>query len=97
MVGGIVFHKHNLIFLLFLIWKNMILYWEKRHGIGKKDMVLGKKEAIFNWEWGRNSLPREGQKIPCLNNPFFLLCRNLDKCQSLLGRCYVCTHRRAGV
>ena len=28
-------------------------------------MVLGKKVAIFDWEWGRNSVPREGQKIPC--------------------------------
>ena len=24
--------------------------------------------AIFDWEWGRNSAPREGQKIPCLFN-----------------------------
>ena len=22
-------------------------------------MVLGKKVAIFDWEWGRNSAPRE--------------------------------------
>ena len=28
------------------------------------DMVLGKKIAIFDWEWGRNSGPRDGQKIP---------------------------------
>ena len=28
-------------------------------------MVLGKKVAIFDWECGRNSAPREGQKIPC--------------------------------
>ena len=27
-------------------------------------MVLGKRVAIFDWEWGRNSAPREGQKIP---------------------------------
>ena len=27
-------------------------------------MALGKKMAIFDWEWGRNSAPREGQKIP---------------------------------
>ena len=27
-------------------------------------MVLGKKVAVFDWEWGRNSAPREGQKIP---------------------------------
>ena len=29
-------------------------------------MVLGKEVAIFDWEWGRNSAPREGQKIPCI-------------------------------
>ena len=29
-------------------------------------MVLGKKVAIFDWEWGRNSAPREGKKMPCL-------------------------------
>ena len=28
-------------------------------------MVFGKKVAIFDWEWGRNSVPRDGQKIPC--------------------------------
>ena len=28
-------------------------------------MVLGKKVAIFDWEWGRNSAPRGGQKPPC--------------------------------
>ena len=28
---------------------------KNRHGIGKK-------VAIFDWEWGRNSAPREGQK-----------------------------------
>ena len=27
-------------------------------------MVLGKKVAIFDWEWGRISAPRDGQKIP---------------------------------
>ena len=26
-------------------------------------MELGKKVAIFNWEWGRNLAPRERQKI----------------------------------
>ena len=29
-------------------------------------MVLGKKVAIFDWEWGRNLAPREGQKMACL-------------------------------
>ena len=28
-------------------------------------MALGKKVTIFNWEWGRNSASRDGQKIPC--------------------------------
>ena len=28
-------------------------------------MVLGKKVTIFDWEWGRNSAPRDGQKRPC--------------------------------
>ena len=32
-------------------------------------MVLGKKVAIFEWEWGRNSAPRDWQKIPCLMKP----------------------------
>ena len=31
----------------------------------KTDMVLGKKVAIFDWEWGRNSAPIDWQKIPC--------------------------------
>ena len=29
-------------------------------------MVLGKKVTIFDWEWGRNSAPRDGQKRPCM-------------------------------
>ena len=29
-------------------------------------MVLGKKVAIFDWEWGGNSAPREKQLPPCL-------------------------------
>ena len=27
-------------------------------------MVLAENVAIFNWKWGQNSAPREGQKIP---------------------------------
>ena len=27
-------------------------------------MLLRIKMAIFDWEWGRNSAPREGQKMP---------------------------------
>ena len=38
-------------FFTFLIGKN-------RHGIGKKG-------GYFPLQWGRNSAPREGQKIPC--------------------------------
>ena len=33
-------------------------------------MVLGKKVAIFNWEWDRNSAPREGQKRLRINSIF---------------------------
>ena len=33
-------------------------------------MVLRKKVAIFDWEWGRNSAPRDGQKRPCYNAMF---------------------------
>ena len=29
-------------------------------------MVLGNKVAIFDWKWGQNSAPREGQKITCV-------------------------------
>ena len=35
--------------------------------LGKTDMVLGKNVAIFDWEWGRNLVPRDEQKIPCIN------------------------------
>ena len=35
-------------------------------------MVLGKKVTIFDWEWGRNSAPRDGQKRPCLVCDVFL-------------------------
>ena len=37
-------------------------------------LVLGRKVALFDWELGRNSAPREGQKIPW---PMFV---NLDLC-----------------
>ena len=32
--------------------------------LGKTDMVLGKKVAIFDWEWDRNLAPRDGRKNP---------------------------------
>ena len=32
-------------------------------------MVLGKKVAIFDWEWGQNSAPRDGQKGHGLPRP----------------------------
>ena len=35
-------------------------------------MVLGKKVAIFNWERGRNSAPREEQKIPSKISKFLI-------------------------
>ena len=34
---------------------------KKKNLTMETDKVLGIKEAIFNWEWGRNSVPREGQ------------------------------------
>ena len=33
-------------------------------------MVLGEKVAIFDWEWGRNSAPRDGQKAPCMRSRY---------------------------
>ena len=33
--------------------------------LGKIDMQLGKKVAILNWEWGRNSAPQVWQIKPC--------------------------------
>ena len=44
-------------------------------------MVLGKKAATFDWEWGRNLAPREGQKISGLGCcQVFILCAfNIDK------------------
>ena len=41
-------------------------------------MVMGKKVAIFDWKWGRNSAPRDGQKIPCLMFLGSLYCNNID-------------------
>ena len=38
-------------FFTFLNWENQTRYW-------------GKKVAIFDVEWGRNSVPRDGQKRP---------------------------------
>ena len=38
-------------FFTFQNWENLTWYW-------------GKKVAIFDWEWGRNSAPRDGQKSP---------------------------------
>ena len=34
-------------------------------------MVLGKKVAILDWEWGKNFAPRDGQKIPSLEYQAF--------------------------
>ena len=41
-------------------------------------MVLGKNVAIFDWEWGRNLAPRDGQKFPCLD----LTAAEVDDCPS---------------
>ena len=48
-------------------------------------MVLGKNVAIFYWEWGRNSAPVEGQKIPCVLVNYSLVCLCLFG--SLFCRC----------
>ena len=40
----------------------------KKKYMGKSDMVLGKKVAIFYWECGRNSAHRDGQKRPWLDS-----------------------------
>ena len=41
--------------------------------------------AIFDWEWGRNSAPREGQKIPwCLMWCFNYFLANGDFCHLLI-------------
>ena len=36
-------------------------------------MVFGKKVAIFNWEWSRNSAPREGQNMPCIVTSCYMI------------------------
>ena len=38
-------------------------------------MVLGKNVAFFDWEWGRNSAPRDGQKIPL--GPSYIVLLNI--------------------
>ena len=43
--------KKKIFFFTFLNWEKQTWYWEK-------------KLAIFEREWGKNSAPREGQKIP---------------------------------
>ena len=51
------------IYIFFLLF----LYWEKQvNGIG------GKKVAIFNREWGRNSAPREGTIISWVMHHTFM-------------------------
>ena len=36
---------------------------------GKNGHGIGKKVAIFDWEWDQNLAPRDGQKIPCMLTP----------------------------
>ena len=47
-----------------LVKKNIFFFFTFLY-LGKIDMVLGKKDAIFDWEWGQNLAPRDGQKYPC--------------------------------
>ena len=51
-------------------------------------MVLGKKVAIFVWEWGQNSAPRDGQKRPSYG---FLrnICGINKSSESILIRSYL--------
>ena len=39
--------------------KNFFFSLFGKNGHGIREMV-----AIFHWEWGRNTAPRDGQKIP---------------------------------
>ena len=54
--------------------------------LGKTDMVLGKKVAIFYWEWGRNSAPREGQKMSWELSDPGLHCLLRPICLNILGK-----------
>ena len=38
--------------------------------LGIMDMVFGKKVAIFEWEWGQNLAPRDGQKISWISSVY---------------------------
>ena len=51
-------------------------------------MVLRKKGGYFDWERGRNSAPRDGQKIPRI---LLIICAVLPVCL-LLTRCLVMGH-----
>ena len=46
--------------------KLKIIFFRFSFSFGKNGHGIGKKVAIFDWEWGRNSAPSDGQKIPCL-------------------------------
>ena len=47
-------------------------------------MVLGKKVAIFDWEWGQNSAPRDGQKMPSVYTHVSILKFNMVLHENLL-------------
>ena len=51
----------------------LFLIGKLRHGIGKKLV------AIFDWEWGRNLAPRDGQKIPVHSHDEFILIAKLQR------------------
>ena len=57
--------KHKCLSII-LIWVIVSHFFFTFLYLGKTDMVFGKKVAIFDWEWGQNSTPRDGQieKIP---------------------------------
>ena len=49
-------------------------------------MVWGKKVANFDWKRGRNSAPREGQKILCNGGSHFEF-GNFDKIPNVIANC----------
>ena len=82
--------KNNNFFFIFLI--------------GKQLRGIGRKVAIFDLEWGLNSAPREGQKIPCKVRINFAQCQITQSVQVtnskvapwlVISICLVCVYSAA--
>ena len=56
--------KHKCLSIILIWGKIFIFFIFLLCLIGKKDMVLGKKVAIFDWEWGQNLALEKGRKSP---------------------------------